>query len=533
MNIRLLELQLNGLIIESGISSEETFIKTARFYDPDILPQNSAVYLGVISDFSEYKNGTGFRNIIVAADSKEFHDSFSDTSAFNYFIVAKETDLHLLQNKILDILDQEERIDTAAREVRKSNYSDENNSYYTSDKVYSILDNPFSICNPNGVILDFRFMDDEFRDSIDFSTSQNYVPVPEMFSRISKQVADSHFPVLFETLNDRPIRNIVGKITHENTLLGFLLVTERNRPFTDSDLLLVNTVCQLIALDMISHHSFNTPRDNMILHFISDLLKNFMPGEDAVNSVKKSLDYGKLEWNNLLVADIHSAPVTRLSVPIIRNAIESILPGSRSVMFDNYLVFHINTDVYDLFTKKVRNRLSMIAREHKIKLGLGYRYHNLADTRNAFEQGVAALQFGQHIYPDRNLYIYEDFLIFHILNQISVSDNLQRYCHPKVLDLIEYDRNYDTHYAISLYALILCGGRQTEAAGKLHIHRSTMLYRINKITEISGTLNFSDIRTISYLFITYSILIFTGQLEPDEYTMLLQNDDPDSNSTET
>ena len=58
--------------------------------------------------------------------------------------------------------------------------------------------------------------------------------------------------------------------------------------------------------------------------------------------------------------------------------------------------------------------------------------------------------------------------------------------HPSLIKLEDYDRHYNTGLMGTLKQYLICARNITKAAGILNIHRNTLLYRLNRIKEITN-----------------------------------------------
>ena len=60
----------------------------------------------------------------------------------------------------------------------------------------------------------------------------------------------------------------------------------------------------------------------------------------------------------------------------------------------------------------------------------------------------------------------------------------QLYISQKVKDIVEYDAKNATEYLSTLYAYLNCNYSLSETAGRLHIHRNTVVYRVKRMTQL-------------------------------------------------
>jgi DNA-binding PucR family transcriptional regulator len=81
------------------------------------------------------------------------------------------------------------------------------------------------------------------------------------------------------------------------------------------------------------------------------------------------------------------------------------------------------------------------------------------------------------------LYIYDDYMPYHLLSLTSETANLLEVCTPELLELIEYDKTKKTEYTMSLYYFIINNLNMQRTSDILHIHYNTLKYRLQRIEE--------------------------------------------------
>lgn len=442
-------------------------------------------------------------------------------STVNCLLLPETSNIPAVLDTTLDLLDQAQRTRDSISVLSQSMSSSIQSMELPQiiDAIYDLLGNPFSICNTEGFLIDYKAIDHLSGPSDLLFYHGDHVPIPQTFYKISEEVNQSSDPILYDTFASMDIRNYVGKITIGNSPVAYLLLLENDRPFTANDPLLIKIACQWLSVELQNTRVFLTPRSSLLTHFLLDLLNGRIATQESVTKHAELFRIPQKKWSNLLVVDCSNKELTPYSKQSLRRTLELQLPGSHGCFFQTYLLLYVNTDNYDFFSPSIRSFLEEMAKNNNIKIGLGYRYHDLLDSSRAYEQGRAAINFGSHINPDRFFYLYDDYALYHLLDEVNLDHDLRRYCHPKLMELIDYDKTYETSYTLTLYVLILSNARQAVAAKRLFIHRSTMQYRMDKIMEITGGMDFQDVRTLTRLFLSYSILIHTGELDPEKYSI--------------
>jgi DNA-binding PucR family transcriptional regulator len=88
--------------------------------------------------------------------------------------------------------------------------------------------------------------------------------------------------------------------------------------------------------------------------------------------------------------------------------------------------------------------------------------------------------------PDKKIYRFFDFAVEFLVSIYLNSNKPVAFCHPDVLVLYKYDKQHGTEYLKTITAMYTFSGKLTLAAKALHLHRNSLMYRIDRIKEILG-----------------------------------------------
>jgi DNA-binding PucR family transcriptional regulator len=127
-------------------------------------------------------------------------------------------------------------------------------------------------------------------------------------------------------------------------------------------------------------------------------------------------------------------------------------------------------------------------------IGIGSRCDEPTDFPQSFLRARRALNVRLNSAHPHGASDYYELGFYHLVDAAHtagvVDDYLRRWLGP----LIDYDaaRNSDLVHTLSQY--VECGGNYDESAAALHIHRSTLRYRLGRITDLTG-LDLRDVDT--------------------------------------
>ena len=107
--------------------------------------------------------------------------------------------------------------------------------------------------------------------------------------------------------------------------------------------------------------------------------------------------------------------------------------------------------------------------------------------------------------PYRWIYRFDEVALDYVLEQASRELPVRLVCSERILRLQDYDRQHHTDYYHTLKTYVESQLNAVQTAKKLFIHRSTFLYRMEKIEELVQ-LDLNDYDTLLYVMMTFRIL---------------------------
>lgn len=152
-----------------------------------------------------------------------------------------------------------------------------------------------------------------------------------------------------------------------------------------------------------------------------------------------------------------------------------ILKGIRGdkVTTENSVKFFIAKGKY------IHETLSEITQQ-KVTIGVGQYYPEIKGLKKSFQDAKLALEIGSKIWGGGGVYHILDVGIFVSLSPISH----QRKAELAIQLLRPLTENEELSKTVE--AFLGSGMNLTEAANKLHVHRNTLIYRLDKVKQVIG-----------------------------------------------
>ncbi|WP_110456639.1 sugar diacid recognition domain-containing protein [Shewanella algidipiscicola] len=119
----------------------------------------------------------------------------------------------------------------------------------------------------------------------------------------------------------------------------------------------------------------------------------------------------------------------------------------------------------------------------QLNIALGHYFPRPEDIHRSYQTAKETLRFGMQMHPTQNKYLFEDYALLVMLSGLQQDWRGQQLLTP-FQKLVEHDSNQQLRKTLSAYLNHF--GDQGACAKQLYIHRNTLRYRLDKISQITG-----------------------------------------------
>lgn len=303
---------------------------------------------------------------------------------------------------------------------------------------------------------------------------------------------------------------LIDLIIIHNVEVGHIMMYEMDKPFTHFDRVLLNRLSQMVALELQKNDFFKHNRGVMYSYFLADLLDNHISSYQSISKRLQVLGYTLKEKLYVMVVHSRNERGNDKRLEAVANQIHWLLVGSMYVIYQGGIVLLISRSS-DGITDYEYEETTRYLQETNLIAGLSNCFNDIQQIQRYYGQAVAAAKLGEKLSGTPAIYSYDDLSLAHMLSICEKDNDLSNFCHPSLLDLVEYDREKNSDFTDTLYQYLLCSQSSAKAAAKLNIHKNTLLYRIGKIKKILGS-PLDDGEELMQLHISYHILRYLKQI---------------------
>ena len=169
------------------------------------------------------------------------------------------------------------------------------------------------------------------------------------------------------------------------------------------------------------------------------------------------------------------------------------------------MLYILQYDFSDTSVKLYSAELLNLLKKFHAYCGISNSFDNLLDIADYQMQAHDAMTWGRKNNHDKFIYMYSDYYLPAILYPRTEQMPPNNYISPIIIQVQEYDRIHSTdlYFTLQKYIKNLCNTSNT--AAELHLHRNSLLYRINKIEELTHS-NLKDFQIFLHLSISFYML---------------------------
>ena len=120
------------------------------------------------------------------------------------------------------------------------------------------------------------------------------------------------------------------------------------------------------------------------------------------------------------------------------------------------------------------------------------------------------MNMGIRLHKEKKFHFYQDYILYHLLNLAGENKDLKSFYNPLIIKLMEYDEEYQTKYAQTLYTYLSNGNNLAKSARIFNIQPNSMSYRIKRIEKLLN-IDLNDPDVSFCLYLSFKILLFTNK----------------------
>jgi|GEM_PF-2325946 Regulator of polyketide synthase expression len=292
--------------------------------------------------------------------------------------------------------------------------------------------------------------------------------------------------------------------------IGVFHVVEYNQPITQSALDIMEAVRVFLAIELNKKHLIGLNSGILNEQLIVDLLEKRVDSLQLLRSRSHNIGWVFAQYVFVLVIKPVSHFLVGEQLSKIRKRLTEFRSFNNCLVYDRSIVVIINKNNDTPYEEHTQVQLLALLKEFNLCCGLSQCSATMLDTAKLYKQSLQAIKLGLLVQPGFYIYNYMDYALYDFFDNCLQNDNISSYYHSSINALKAYDEKHNGMLLDTLHNYIYNQCNQNETAKQMYIHRSTLIYRLNKIEQITN-IDFNNINTIFHLELSFKLLEFDKQ----------------------
>jgi len=180
--------------------------------------------------------------------------------------------------------------------------------------------------------------------------------------------------------------------------------------------------------------------------------------------------------------------------------------GTCALEYMNYVIILINKSLYTMSSgKDIQHELAYFIREGLMLAGVSRSFSDLTQLSAYYKQTEIAVSMGRLTTPTTWCYYFDDYAL-RFWQKHGIGDfSPEQICCNVLIKLKQYDRENSTQLYTTLVSICKNNYNFSKAADALFIHRTSLIYRVNRIVELTK-LDLDNTEQRLYLELSYRYL---------------------------
>ncbi len=188
------------------------------------------------------------------------------------------------------------------------------------------------------------------------------------------------------------------------------------------------------------------------------------------------------------------------------NSAEIIWPAATPAEADR-----ITAAIFDGLAAESRGASPGPAGGEAVSVGVGRPGAGLEGIRRSHQEARQALHLGRRLHGPGRVTRFDELGVYRLILAAAGLPDMRAFHDETLGPLLTYDRQHGAELIRTLEAYFAANCGPKEAAGILHVHRNTVLYRLERIGEITGlALDDPDVRLRLQLALRIHLAVFSS-----------------------
>lgn len=284
-----------------------------------------------------------------------------------------------------------------------------------------------------------------------------------------------------------PLRTLCKNIFINDEFIFRVIVLENKHKYRNSDRQLLELLSKYVGQVSEYYCSLHHVIDS---NLVSQLEKIFMG--ISYNQIAFHKEIIKMGWDPndvyyIAYLEPSSQDKYNATLTYFCNIIMRDFKHTFSFIHNGNIVVIVNKSKMNGTQEEFLRKFKFFLRDGNFRAGFSNYSVGLNDLKDFYRQAEIAFEIGAAYNSTIWLHRFSDYVFTYMLNKITDELPARYLCSPVISRLKKYDRENNVEYLKTLQVYLEKNLNAVQTAKELYIHRSTIIYRLERIKEIGKT----------------------------------------------
>lgn len=280
--------------------------------------------------------------------------------------------------------------------------------------------------------------------------------------------------------------NVVVSIKNNGILLSNLLVKCDGKPLDIWDERHIALIVQIIAAKLTDTERISDAKDYSCERFIIHLLENSIENREMLESSAKLFDMDIQGYFALLLVKVTQYQKIIIGTQALRDGLDALTGEGHSAVHKDEIIILLRYTSENDYSGHDTGEIVQYLQQNKLYGVRSRLFHSLDEVHKHYTKSRKLLELNFCAPEGKYFITMEDMGIYAIADALLRAEDKDDIIEPIIRVLAETDNRKNTSYIETLYMYLKYSRNPTIARQHLYIHRNTLDYRIQKISELTG-----------------------------------------------
>ena len=294
-------------------------------------------------------------------------------------------------------------------------------------------------------------------------------------------------------------------ISNNDKAVYRLMFSEGEAPLDDTFGFILEYLAQMVSHALSTGIMHNRDKSFPLHQIFISIMTD--PGADYVKISQQLSNVGWLSSHMYQCILIQTGLIDQknLTLNAICNYLENTIPASCATEYKGNAVLFINLDLCTMTVREISDKIEGFIKSSMLNAGYSRKMLGHFNFHRQYTQASVALQVGKRKNPAESIHHFNSIALPYILEQATRKLPAYMICHEKLLSLKYKDEAGQSHLYDTLRCFLEHNQNIAHTANALFIHRTTLLYRLDKIRAFLDS-DLTDRDEILYLLLSFHLM---------------------------